>query len=64
MPNKECTPTSEDPCDLFHKMSFPVNEGEGGCGCGRDRGGTEQGYGGGCGCGGSAPSGYGGKKNC
>ena len=26
MPNKECTPTSENPCDLFHKMSFPVNE--------------------------------------
>ena len=26
MPNKECTPTSENPCDLFHKMCFPVNE--------------------------------------
>jgi len=44
MPNKECTPTSENPCDLFHKMSFPVNEffppatdnegGKGSCGCG------------------------------
>ena len=43
MPNKECTPTSENPCELFHKMSFPVNEffppategdGGGGCGCG------------------------------
>ena len=40
MPSKECTPTSENPCDLFHKMSFPVNEffppaceNESGCGC-------------------------------
>ena len=52
MPNKECTPTSENPCDLFHKMSFPVNEffppaGEtdSGCGCGANASGNS----GGCG---------------
>jgi len=46
MPNKECTPTSENPCDLFHKMSFPVGEffppameGDGGgCGCAPKKG--------------------------
>ena len=46
MPNKECTPTSENPCELFHKMSFPVGEffppameGDGGsCGCGPKKG--------------------------
>lgn len=26
MPSKECTPNSESPCDLFRKMSFPVDE--------------------------------------
>lgn len=59
MPNKECTPTSENPCDLFHKMCFPVNEffppateGDGGsglshsagCGCGNTSGHNK------CGC--------------
>ena len=57
MPNKECTPTSENPCDLFHKMSFPVNEffppaGEtdSGCGCGANASGNSGGCGkpGGC----------------
>lgn len=38
MPSKECTPNSESPCDLFRKMSFPVNEffppkGDPGCKC-------------------------------
>ena len=55
MPNKECTPTSENPCDLFHKMSFPVNEffppateGDGGGGCGCGTGGHTGGQGKGC----------------
>lgn len=26
MPSKECTPNSESPCDLFRKMTFPVDE--------------------------------------
>ena len=26
MPSKECTPTTDNPCDLFRKMCFPVNE--------------------------------------
>lgn len=42
MPNKECScPATDNPCDLFRKMNFPVNEffppkddGDGGCGCG------------------------------
>ena len=47
MPNTECTPTSENPCDLFHKMSFPVGEffppaaegdAGGACGCGKGHG--------------------------
>lgn len=39
MPSKECTPNSESPCDLFRKMSFPVDEffppksDTGSCGC-------------------------------
>ena len=38
MPCKECCPTTDNPCDLFKKMCFPVNEffpptedGRGGC---------------------------------
>ncbi len=41
MPSKECCPTSDNPCELFRKMCFPVDEffppkedGGGGCGCG------------------------------
>ena len=44
MPEKECTGSSMDPCSLFEKFQFPVNEffppetlsndGECGCGCG------------------------------
>ena len=45
MPNKECSPVSESPCELFHKMNFPVSEffppaaegdagGGNGCACG------------------------------
>lgn len=26
MPSKECAPSSENPCELFRKMSFPVDE--------------------------------------
>lgn len=26
MPSKECCPTSDNPCDLFRKMCFPVDE--------------------------------------
>lgn len=26
MPTKECCPTTDNPCDLFHKMEFPVSE--------------------------------------
>ena len=26
MPSKECCPTSDNPCDLFRKMCFPVEE--------------------------------------
>jgi len=26
MPCKECCPTTDNPCDLFKKMCFPVNE--------------------------------------
>ncbi len=41
MPSKECCTTADDPCDLFKKMGFPVNEffppadsGKSGC-CGK-----------------------------
>ena len=54
VPDKECVSTEEDdPCSLFRKMAFPINEfcppslteltgggnegGNGGCGCGRGR---------------------------
>lgn len=45
MPSKECCPTGDNPCDVFRKMSFPVDEffppksdpSEGGCGCGCGR---------------------------
>lgn len=39
MPSKECCPTTDNPCDLFRKMCFPVDEffppadDRGGCGC-------------------------------
>lgn len=39
MPSKECAPSNENPCDLFRKMSFPVDEffppkgSSGECGC-------------------------------
>lgn len=42
MPSKECCPTSDNPCELFRKMCFPVDEffppkdddNSSGCGCG------------------------------
>lgn len=38
MPAKECCPNTENPCDMFKKMCFPVDEffppkGEDGCSC-------------------------------
>ena len=37
MPDRECCPTTDNPCDLFRKMCFPVNEffppKEDNCGC-------------------------------
>ena len=39
MRSKECAPSNENPCDLFRKMSFPVDEffppkgSSGECGC-------------------------------
>lgn len=39
LPSKECCPTTDNPCDLFKKMCFPVNEffppveSDRGCGC-------------------------------
>lgn len=50
MPSKECSPTSDSPCDAFRHMGFPVDEffppkqsgSDGGCGCRHDNG---------CGCG-------------
>ena len=37
VPERECTPTSDNPCDLFRKMSFPVEDffppQNDGCGC-------------------------------
>ena len=46
MPSKECTPNTENPCELFRKMHFPVGEffppaedkeHDCGCGCGCDK---------------------------
>ena len=39
MPTKECSPNTDNPCDLFRKMNFPVDEffppkEEPACGCG------------------------------
>lgn len=40
VPEKECTPTTDNPCELFRRIDFPVGEffppraGEGECGCG------------------------------
>lgn len=43
VPEKECTPTSDNPCELFRRIDFPVGEffppraGDCDCGCGADR---------------------------
>ncbi len=39
VPEKECTPTTDNPCELFRRIDFPIGEffppraGEGDCGC-------------------------------
>lgn len=43
VPEKECTPTSDNPCELFRRIDFPVGEffppraGDCDCGCGKQQ---------------------------